>query len=187
MRFPRFLLWFLTAALIAAILFVIFVRPRTSPFLRASTIVTESETGIPGISKWYETKITNLGPWPIVIKRCDAIDDAGGRERFVAYGIQRWNQRTMKWESVAILDSTNFCKPYPLGIVSADLHDGWLWPGQSLSTGEEITGARLRKGDTARFVVFTEFAGDFAHSVAAEPFSNGEEVSQPDIPFRVRH
>ena len=150
-------------------------------------MVRQSDTGIPGISKWYEARITNRGLWPVVVTRCNAIDDAGGRETIVAYAIERWNQETSRWDSVVVFNSSSFCKAYPLGIVEAQLKDTWLWPGQSLLTGQEITAARLRKGDVARFVVFTETAGDYSHSIATKGFMIDEEIGQAGVQFRVRH
>jgi len=63
----------------------IIFRPHSTFTLRAQTIVTQYETGIPGISKWYEARITNRGPWPVVVTRCNAVDDPGGKEMRVAY------------------------------------------------------------------------------------------------------
>ncbi len=163
------------------------LRPHSALTLRAQTIVTQYETGIPGISKWYEARITNRGPWPVVVTRCDAVDDAGGKEVMVAYAIERWNRKSSHWDAVLVFNSSSFCKPYPLGIVEAQLKDTWLWPGQSLSTGEEITAARLHKGDVARFVVFTGPAGDYSHSAVTKGFPIDEELARRDVPFRVRH
>lgn len=163
------------------------LRPHSTFTLHAKTMVTEYETGIPGISKWYEARITNRGPWPVVVTRCNAVDDAGGKEIMVAYAIQRWNQEALRWDPVVVFDSSSFCKPYPLGIVEAHLKDTWLWPGQSLYTGQEITAARLHKGDLARFVVFTGAAGDYSHSVATTGFLIDQGLVRTDVPFRVRH
>ncbi len=166
---------------------LVILRPHSTFTLRAQTIVTRYETGIPGISKWYEARITNQGPWPVVVTRCNAVDDAGGKEITVAYAIEQWNQESSGWDPVVAFNSSSFCKPYPLGIVEAQIKDTWLWPGQSLSTGEEITVARLHKGDVARFVVFTGPAGDYSHSVVTKSFPIDEELARTDVPFRVRH
>ncbi len=179
---------FVPPALLAALgASLIIFRPHSTFTLRAQTIVTQDETGIPGISKWYEARITNRGPWPVVVTRCDAVDDAGGKEITVAYAIERWNQKLSRWDPVVVFNSSSFCKPYPLGIVEAQLKDTWLLPSQSLSTGEEITAARLHKGDVARFVVFTGPAGDYSHSVVTKGFPIDEELARTDVPFRVRH
>ena len=166
---------------------VLLNRPHSTQALHAETIVTHYETGIPGISKWYEATITNRGLWPVVVTRCNAVDDAGGKETIVAYAVERWDQNASRWNSVVVFDSSNFCKPYPLGITEAHLYDRWLWPGQSLSTGEEITAARLHKGDVARFVVFTATAGDYQHCVATKSFVIDEGIDNPGPSLRVRH
>ena len=183
-RNSLFVFLLLLAALGASVLIL---RQRSVLTLHTKIVITHSETGIPGLSKWYAARITNRGPWPVVVTRCNAIDDAGGREIIVAYAIERWNQKALRWDPVVVFDSSSFCKPYPLGIVEAQLKETCLWPGQSLSTGEEITAARLHKGDIARFVVFAGTAADYTHSVATEGFVIDEELSQPDVPFRVRH
>jgi hypothetical protein len=105
----------------------------------------------------------------------------------VAYAIERWNRNVSQWDRVVVFDSSSFCKPYPLGIVEAQLKEAWLWPGQSLTTGPEATPARLRKGDAARFVVFTQAAGDYSHSIATKAFVIDEEIETPGLQFRVRH
>ncbi len=172
---------------VAFIVSFVVVPPRSTVTLHASLVVSKVDVGIPGISKLYEAKITNKGPWPVVVTRCNAIDDAGGKETILAYAIQRWNSATSHWDNIVAWDKSSFCKPYPLGIVEADLRNAPLWPGQSLSTGGEATAARLRKGDAARFVVLTGEAGDSSHSIATESFLIDEEVLHPDVPFRVRH
>jgi hypothetical protein len=50
------------------------------------------------------------------------------------------------------------CQPYPLGWVTANLRQVWLWPRQSVSMGEEATAARgFHNGDSARFVLYSGF------------------------------
>ena len=67
----------LLAALVATL---VILRPHSTVTLRAQTIVTQYETGIPGIFKSYEARITNRGPWPAVVTRCNAVDDTGERK-----------------------------------------------------------------------------------------------------------
>jgi hypothetical protein len=119
-RKSLFVFLLLLAALGASVLIL---RPRSVLTLHPKIVVTHSETGIPGLSKWYAARITNRGPWPVVVTRCNAIDDGGGREITVAYAIERWNQKASRWDPVVVFDSSSFCKPYPLGIVEAQLKE----------------------------------------------------------------
>ena|SRR5437899_1060722 len=90
---------------------------------------------------------------------------------------------TLSWPSILPV----FASHTRWALWEAQIKDTWLWPGQSLSTGEEITVARLHKGDVARFVVFTGPAGDYSHSVVTKSFPIDEELARTDVPFRVRH
>ncbi len=157
--------------------------------LRAQLIVTNANIGIPGITKMYEAKITNVGRLPVLVSRCNFLDDTLSPGTMVAYAVQRWDQAARRWVMVVEWSQSEFCKPYPLGIVKANLVNAWLWPGQSLSTGEEATAARqgLHRGDTARFVVFTNEPGNYGSAVATAPFTIDEELEQSGVGFRLRH
>lgn len=156
--------------------------------LRAETIVDHADMGIPGITKAYEGKLTNHGFWPVHVTRCDFIDDAMSPGTMLAYAVQRWNEARKQWETVVQFSKAEFCKPYPLGIVKAKIVNGWLWPGQSLRTGQEATAARdaFNIGDRARFVIFLKDAGDYGTSMASPEFTIDEHL-QTNIPLRVRH
>lgn len=156
--------------------------------LRAILHVETADLGIPGITKTYDASVTNHGRAPVRITRCNFVDDTMSPGTMVAYAIQRWDEQTHRWQQVLGASRKSFCHPYPLGIMKADLTSGWLWPGQSLSTGEEATAARdgFQIGDKARFVIFTGEPGDYASSVATDPFTIDEHPTS-DVDFRVRH
>ena len=105
----------------------------------------------------------------------------------VAYAVERWDSNAKRWTSV-VGAGKGFCKPYPLGILKAKLTSGLLWPGQSLSTGEEATAARdsFNIGDRGRFVVFAGTAGDYSSAVSTREFVI-DEHPKTDIPPRIRH
>jgi hypothetical protein len=157
--------------------------------LHAGIIVSKTDYGIPGITKTYEARITNLGPFPVLVTHCDFITDASEHGTMVAYAVQRWDASSASWVTVVALDKNEFCKPYPLGISQARLVTVPLWPAKSLSTGDEATAARdaFRKGDIARFVVFTGDPGDVASSVATPSFPIDEERTGSRFPVRIRH
>jgi hypothetical protein len=157
--------------------------------LHAEIIVSKTDSGIPGITKTYEGRIRNLGPFPVLVTSCDFISDVFEHGTMVAYAVQRWEKTSAAWVTVVALDKKAFCKPYPLGISQSRLVTAPLWPAKSLSTGDEATAARdaFRKGDIARFVVFTGEPGDFASSVATPSFTIDEERTESGFPVRIRH
>jgi hypothetical protein len=156
--------------------------------IRADIIVINVDIGIPGISKMYEGRITNIGFLPVRVKRCDFLDDTLSAGAMVAYAVQRRDATLGNWETVVEIDKEIFCKPYPLGIVEAKLVDGWLWPGRSLGTGEEATAARgFKRGDIARFIIFTDAPGDYGSALATPQFTIDEEPDQGSVDLRLRH
>ena len=159
------------------------------PGLHADTLVRRGDIGIEGISKLYEARLTNYAPFPVKVNGCDFIDDASARGIMVAYAVERWSRQLGKWEKVIEWDESSFCRPYPLGIAQAQLVSKWLWPGQSISTGEEATAARggFELNDCARFSVFYGAAGDWKNARPTAVFRIDERPKIEDVPFRVRH
>ena len=178
-----------TLTLVATIgLGVAILRPISAKHLVAEVAVRSEDIGIPGITKTYEAKLTNRGFLPSRVIRCDFIDDSMSHGTMVAYAVQRWNESGKQWDTIVEFGRSQFCKPYPLGIVKATLINGWLWPGQSLSTGEEATAARdgFSLGDRARFIIFVGTAGDYGSSLASADFAI-DEHRKTDVNLRVRH
>jgi hypothetical protein len=186
----RKFLWFAVGILAAALAASAVVSNRFgSRFLRASVVETKADFGIPRISKMYAAKLTNFGIGPVKVASCDYLDDAFSHGTMVAYAVQRWDETSQQWRTVVASNTASFCKPYPLGIVRGKVANRWLWPGRSLSSGEEATAARdgFRRGDKARFVVFVSSPGDYSNAVATGAFKIDEEPSRPDLNLRLRH
>ncbi len=161
-----------------------------APFgLHADVIVRDGDIGIPGITKMHEAELTNFGFLPVRVTRCEFLDDTLSLGVMVAYGVERWNAALARWQTIAA-NTSSFCKPYPLGIVEARLTTKWLWPGQTLATGEEATAARsppLKKGDSARFVLHPHPSDRNATPIATAPFLIEESPSIDTASLRVRH
>ena len=157
--------------------------------LHADVIVSNASIGIPGITKMYEAELTNLGVLPVAVTQCEFLDDTFSRGTMVAHSVERWNRTSGRWEPVVNMNSRDFCRPYPLGIVEARLATKWLWPGQSLTTGEEATAARdpLEKGDSARFVVYLRTGETKSTSIPTTGFPIDESPSADAGFLRVRH
>jgi hypothetical protein len=156
------------------------------PFgLHADVVVREADYGIDGVTKVYEAKLTNYGVTPGMITACDFINDAMSHGIQVGYTVEKWDPSTQKWESIFTDDKSGFCHPYPLGMVETHVITKRLWPGQSISAGEEATAARgvFAVGDKARFVVF---AGD-GLTFPTPAFPIEQHPSMPNIPYRVRY
>jgi hypothetical protein len=150
--------------------------------LHADVSVTNGDIGIPGITKLYNAHLTNFGIFPRRVERCEFLTDASARGVSVGYRIQQWDKSSVNWRT--LLDAAaEYCRPYPLGIAEAQLTSKLLCPGQTLSTGEEATGARGDlKGETMRFIVVTN-GRDFPTA----SFTIDEQVQRPDVGYRVKH
>lgn len=153
--------------------------------LHADVLVRKADYGIDGITKAYEAKLTNYGITPTWITACDFIDDAMSHGTIVSSTVEKWDPSARKWESIFKSDNSAFCHPYALGMIETHVMTKRLWPGQSISTGEEATAARdiFAIGDKARFVVFAVEGLTFSTA----PFSIDEHPIMPDVPYRVRH
>jgi len=123
--------------------------------LRAELKIETADIGIPGITKAYEAKLVNRSLWPIRVQYCDFMTDAMTRRKSVPYTLERWDANANEWKTMVRANGEEFCRPYPLGIVQAKLRSRLLWPGQSISTGEEATAARdgFSIGDKVRFLI----------------------------------
>jgi hypothetical protein len=151
--------------------------------LHADYSIAKVDIGIPGISKLYDAHITNFGIFPRRIERCEFISDDCCRTNVsVGYHLQQWDKSTRLWRTVLAAES-EYCRPYPLAIIQARLTTKWLWPGQTLSTGEEATGARGNlQGETMRFVVVAN-----GREFPTAGFTIDEHVESSDVDYRVRH
>jgi len=112
-------------------------------------------------------------------------NDAGGHGTLVGSKVQKFDPSTRNWEDVFKIDKSEFCRPYPLGMIETQIITKRLWPGQSISSGEEATAARdvFSIGDKARIVAFARDGLTF-HTAA---FSIDEHPSRPGVPYRARH
>ena len=156
------------------------------PFgLHADLVVRKADYGIDGITKAYEAKLTNYGPTPVSVTVCDFIDDAMSHGALVGSTVEKWDPSSRRWGSIFKSEKSAFCHPYPLGMVETHVVTKHLWPGQSISTGEEATAARdvFAIGDRARFVVFAREG----LAIPTTAFSIDEHPAMPDVPYRVRH
>jgi len=153
--------------------------------LTTIVVVENADIGIPGITKMYEARLRNGGLYPALVTCCDYVDDTLSHGQRLAYTVQHWENG--RWASLWEVRPEDFCKPYPLGIVSGKTKLSLLWPSRELTTEQEATGARLRKGERARFVIFPRTPGDYQTALYTEPFEIDEQMSQPEVQFRVAH
>jgi hypothetical protein len=156
------------------------------PFgLHADVVVRKADYGIDGVTKAYEAKLTNYGITPAWITACDFVDDVMSHGTLVRATVEKWDGSARKWENIFKGDTSAFCRPYPTGMIETHVISKRLWPGQSISTGEEATAARnvFAIGDTARFRVF---AGE-TRAFPTAAFSIDEHPTMSDVPYRFRH
>jgi hypothetical protein len=157
--------------------------------LHSDVVVWKADIGIPGISKTYEARLTNYGIAPVKVTVCDFLSDASERGTMVAFLIERWNPLSKVWEEVVAFDSPSYCGPAPLSIATAHLISKQLWPGQSISTGEEATAGRdaFSIGDRARFVVFDGYGGSKRSAFPTAAFAIDEHPTYNGVALRLRH
>jgi hypothetical protein len=151
--------------------------------LHADLVVSKEDTGMEGITKVYEARLTNYGLLPAKVTACDFTTDTSARGTKVAYAVEQWNSRQNKWKTVDYREPP-FCQTYPMGnIREAHLFSALLWPGQSLATGKEATAAReaFQIGDYARFSVFTGKKGDWESSFPTTAFCIDERPTYAPI------
>jgi hypothetical protein len=178
----------LLAAILVSVTGLVEVRHRVifghfAPLtLHADVSVANGDIGIPGITKLYDAHVTNLGIFPRRIERCEFVTDAFAPGVSVGYRLQQWDMASHRWQTV--MDAASeYCRPYPLGIINARLTSKLLWPGQTLSTGEEATGARGNlKGQTMRFAVVAN-----GREFPTSSFVIDEQIEGSDANYRVRH
>src|SRR5258708_13799007 len=159
---PRTLILVIVALATSLIIFIafVFVAKTSQNFsvLHAEYTVETADIGIPGITKMYDARLVNNGRAPVRIEICAFVDDAGGRGDSPAFSVQKYDEKGATWETIVDASNTRACHPYPLGWVTAQLKTRWLWPGQSVSMGEDATAARaFHKGESARFLPFPSF------------------------------
>jgi hypothetical protein len=182
----------LAASLTVFIAFV-FVSIASQDFsaLHAEYTVETADIGIPGITKMYDARLVNNGRAPVRIEICAFVDDAGGRGDAPAFSVQKYDEKGATWETIVDASNARACHPYPLGWVMAQLKTRWLWPGQSVSMGEEATAARgFHKGESARFLLFTSFKRTREQTTRGIPtpaFLIDEEAGGGAVGLRVRH
>jgi len=61
----------------------------------------------------YEAVLTDYGPLPARMERCNYISDTMTPGTMVAYNIERWNQQSHAWITAMEFAKPNFCTPVP--------------------------------------------------------------------------
>jgi hypothetical protein len=146
--------------------------------LHADVIVRKVDYGIPGISKAYESKLSNFGIAPETVMVCEVREDWDSPEyvQEVSNSIEKWNPKAKKWEDIfRDIDKFSRC----LHVTRKR-----LWPLESISGREVAAGAyeTFEIGDKARFVVFP---GN-REAIPTTPIVIDEHQTAPGVNFRVR-
>ena len=159
--------------------------------LHADIVIEDSSIGIPGQTKLYWARLSNYSIFPVNLSACEFITDDMSPGVGYPYAVQRWNSSSNSWDTISENNGDGFCEPAPLSKIKADLVITKLWPGKSVETEWEATGARepFQKGDLARFVVFrtTEKRIAWQTAVASVPFTIEDQVDREDGSFRIKH
>ncbi len=119
----------------------------------------------------YTAAIENQGYLPIVIGRCFQVTDDMGHSTVLLDELQIWDADKQNWNAIG---ERSRCGTSPLGVISAEYSDKFLWPRQRLRTrGFAPIRGRFRPGDNVRFVVFTDRDG--TNRLPSPPFA----IEQP--------
>jgi len=181
------------AGILAALLFCIVLLDSSAGLsnLRAEYTVEKADIGIPGITKMYDARLVNVSRRAVRIEVCAFVDDASAPGEAVAFAVQRYDSKNSAWITIVDASDATMCHPYPLGWMTAELKQKWLWPMRWVSMGEEATAARgFHKGDSARFVLFTSFRRSNKNPPQAIPtpaFVIDEEAGSGAEGLRIRH
>ncbi len=180
------------ASILAGVLLGVFLFPLSDPSkLHAEYSVDRADIGIPGVTKMYDSRLVNVGLRPVQIEVCAFVDDASAPGEAVAFSVQRYDPKSSTWITIVDASNAKICRPYPLGWITAELKQKWLWPHKWVSMGEEATAARgFHKGELARFVLFTSFGRPNQKPPSAIPtpaFVIDEEVGEGAEGLRIRH
>ncbi len=149
--------------------------------------------GIPGQTKMYYAQISNYSFWPVSLPACDYVTDAFGKGTEFPHAVQRWDAASQTWRTIADMSGDGYCRPAPLSTIEDHLVTKRLVPFASVDVSDgEATGARdpFRKGDLARFVVFTKLdkAGDWKTAIPSASFTIEDDVLRDENnPLRVKH
>jgi hypothetical protein len=158
--------------------------------LHADIVMHNASIGIPGITKMYEGTLTNYGFIPALVERCTYISDTATPGVMVAFNIEQWQPAKRQWILIMEFAKPELCSPMATSMGNTRWVRSFLWPGQTLSTEEEATGARgFRKGDTLRFAVVTDVTGKSKRrsSYTTPSFTLDEQRLDDGTGYRVRH
>lgn len=125
--------------------------------LHVDALSRDAWIGIPGQKKMYWTELANFSFWPVKVEGCDFITDAFDPGSSYSYLVQRWNSNSGEWQNIREPQGDETCQPVPTSTIDSHFVTRRLWPGMSVETDAGAVGAddKFRKGDQARFVVFT--------------------------------
>ncbi len=188
---PKFLVLAVVVAALSIFGYFVLSRGVGRSALHADYEIEKGDIGISGISKMYDARLRNRSLLPVHVQVCSFVTDANAPGTQVAFSVQKWDPRKEAWATVADSTGAGSCRPYPLGWAGAYLKAEWLWPGQSVSMGEEATAALgFHKGDSARFVSFSGYIGageKLPIAFSTDAFRIGEEMIPQEQALRIRH
>jgi hypothetical protein len=160
--------------------------------LHVDVLNDDFNIGIPGQTKMYWARLSNYSLLPVRLPACDFVSDTLTPGTEYAYAVQRYDEASKSWQTIADATEDGFCLPAPLSKGDTHVVYRYLLPGSSVKVMDgEATGARepFRKGELARFVVFRRMAqsGDWPSAIPSEPFRIEDDVIRDNGSFRVKH
>lgn len=160
--------------------------PFLEPALHADYTVGGLDLVIPGITKVYDATLTNFGLIPPSLFACEFVTMPWDMEVNLrlqssnGLGPLKLGQRRCSRQRRL---SAN---PFLSGLSKGKVVGRRLWPGQSLSIGEEATAAGFQNGDVVRLVLFAGQPWSVTSGYPTPGFEIHEQITTT-VPLRVRH
>jgi len=151
--------------------------------LHVDALSEDAWIGIPGQKKMYWAELSNFSFRPVRLEGCDYITDAFDPGTSYTYLVQRWNSYSSEWQNIYKPEGEVTCHPVPTSTIESHFVSRRLWPGMSVELDRRAIGAndKFRKGDHARFVVFTRM-NNWQNGVPSAAFTIEDDVQRGSSP-----
>ena len=147
--------------------------------LHVDALSRDGWIGIPGQKKMYWAELSNFSFWPVRLEGCDYISDFLSSGTSYPFLVQRWNSNLGEWQNIYEPQGEETCQPVPTSTIESHFVSRRLWPGMSVELDDGAFGAhvKFRKGDQARFVVFTRM-NNWQNGVPSAAFTIEDDVQR---------
>ncbi len=131
-----------------------------------------------GVTKMYDLALTNKTRATLFVNQCEGTDDTLHKLLVTPYALQRWNQETKRWDTIAG-HLPDYCRGDRFH--QARQIRTAVAPGQKLEVNGDFVGAieAFSFGDRGRFIVFLHAPGDYDDIAISPEFQIDEHRNKP--------